>query len=44
VETKIEGAWTISLVDQRGHLSARPNIDSSSPPIDLTARGASSDS
>jgi PAS domain S-box-containing protein len=37
VETKIEGAWTISLVDQRGHLSARPNIDSYSPPIDLSA-------
>ena len=28
VETKLEGGWTISLVDQNGHLSARPNIDS----------------
>jgi PAS domain S-box-containing protein len=36
VATKIEGAWTISLVDQHGHLSARPNIDSYSPPIDLS--------
>ncbi|MGB8581338.1 MAG: PAS domain S-box protein [Candidatus Sulfotelmatobacter sp.] len=36
VHTKIEGAWTISLVDQHGHLSARPNIDSYSAPIDLS--------
>ena len=36
VETKIEGAWTISLVDQHGHLSARPNIDSYAAPIDLS--------
>lgn len=36
VETKIEGAWTISLVDQHGRLSARPNIDSYSTPIDLS--------
>ncbi len=36
VETRIEGAWTISLVDQHGHLSARPNIDSYSAPIDLS--------
>jgi len=35
VESKIGGAWTISLVDQNGHLSARPNIDSYSAPIDL---------
>ena len=28
VETKMGSAWTISLVDQHGHLSARPNIDS----------------
>lgn len=36
VETKVEGAWTISLVDQNGHLSARPNIDSYSAPINLS--------
>jgi PAS domain S-box-containing protein len=36
VQTKLEGAWTISLVDQRGHLSARPNIDSYSPAVDLS--------
>ncbi len=36
VETKIGGAWTISLVDQHGHLSARPNIDPYSAPIDLS--------
>ncbi len=36
VATKVEGAWTISLVDQHGHLSARPNIDSYSAPIDLS--------
>ncbi len=36
VETKIEGAWTISLVDQHGHLSARPNIDSYAAPTDLS--------
>lgn len=36
VETKLEEGWTISLVDQSGHLSARPNIDSLSPPVDLS--------
>jgi PAS domain S-box-containing protein len=35
VETKLEGGWTILLVDQNGHLSARPNIDSYAPPVDL---------
>src|SRR5882762_8266210 len=35
VATKIEGAWTISLVDQHGYLSARPNINSYSAPINL---------
>jgi hypothetical protein len=39
VETKIEGAWTISLVDQHGHLSARANIDSYSSLIDLNGYG-----
>ncbi len=36
VQTKLEGAWTISLVDQHGHLSARPNIGSYSPAVDLS--------
>lgn len=36
VETKLAGEWTISLVDQNGHLSARPNIDSYAPPVDLS--------
>jgi PAS domain S-box-containing protein len=36
VENKVDGAWTISLIDQRGHLSARPNINSYSAPIDLS--------
>src|ERR1700690_4174804 len=35
VGTKLEGGWTISLVDQHGHLSARTNIDSYAPPVDL---------
>ncbi|MGA9393172.1 MAG: PAS domain S-box protein [Candidatus Sulfotelmatobacter sp.] len=36
VQTKLEGMWTISLVDQHGHLSARPNLDSHSAAIDLS--------
>jgi PAS domain S-box-containing protein len=35
VAARIEGAWTISLVDQHGYLSARPNINSYSAPINL---------
>ncbi len=35
VETKLENGWTISLIDQHGYLSARPNIDAYSPPVDL---------
>ena len=35
VRAKLEGVWTISLVDQNGHLAARPNLDSYSPPVDL---------
>jgi PAS domain S-box-containing protein len=35
VETKLENGWTISLIDQHGHLSAHPNIDAYSPPVDL---------
>jgi PAS domain S-box-containing protein len=36
LQTKLEGGWTISLIDQRGHLAARPNIDSFSAAIDLS--------
>jgi PAS domain S-box-containing protein len=36
VETKLEDGWTISLVDQNGHLSGRPNIDAFSLPVDLS--------
>jgi len=36
METKLEGGWTISLVDQGGHLSARPKIKSFSPLVDLS--------
>jgi PAS domain S-box-containing protein len=35
VQSKLEGAWNISLVDQNGHLSARRSLDSFSPPVDL---------
>ena len=36
LQTKLEGGWTISLIDQRGRLAARPNIDSFSAAIDLS--------
>jgi len=36
LNTKLEEGWTISMVDQNGRLSARPNINSSSPPVDLS--------
>ncbi|HUO17777.1 MAG TPA: response regulator [Verrucomicrobiae bacterium] len=36
VNKQLEGGWTISLVDQNGHLSARPNLDSLSPLVDLS--------
>jgi len=36
LQTKLDGGWTISLVDQKGHLSARPNINSFSQAIDLS--------
>src|ERR1700682_3284041 len=36
VETKLEGAWIVSLVDQSGRLSARANIDAFSPAVDLS--------
>jgi len=35
LETKLEGGWNISLVDQNGHLSARENIDTHAAPVDL---------
>ena len=35
VETDLNGAWTISLVDQHGHLSARPNIDPQAERVEL---------
>jgi len=34
--TKLKGAWSIVLVDQRGHVSARENIDVMSSPIDFS--------
>lgn len=34
--TKLEGAWTISLVDQNGHLSTAPHGTAVSVPIDLS--------
>ena len=36
LNTQLDEGWTISLVDQSGHLSARPNIDSFSPAVDLS--------
>jgi PAS domain S-box-containing protein len=35
VETKLEGGWMISLVDQNGHLSARRGIDTFAAATDL---------
>ncbi len=35
VKTDLDGAWTISVVDRNGHLSARPNIDPLAQPIAL---------
>jgi PAS domain S-box-containing protein len=37
VDTKLENGWTISLVDQHGHLSARHNIDPYAAPVDLSS-------
>src|SRR5713226_2961844 len=34
--SQLEDGWTISLVDQNGHLSAHPNMDSYSPLVDLS--------
>jgi PAS domain S-box-containing protein len=36
VEAKLDGAWAVSLVDQNGHLSARPGIDPMSPAVNLS--------
>jgi PAS domain S-box-containing protein len=35
-ETKFDGSWLISLVDQHGHLAAGPQVNSFSRAIDLT--------
>jgi PAS domain S-box-containing protein len=35
VEHKVGGPWTLSIIDQNGHLAARPSIDAFSPPMDL---------
>src|SRR5579862_3198718 len=40
VNTKLDGEWTISIVDQSGRLAARPNIDSHAAPIELKEYGA----
>jgi PAS domain S-box-containing protein len=36
VEPKLEDGWTISLVDQRGHLSGRNNLDAYAAAVDLS--------
>jgi PAS domain S-box-containing protein len=36
VETKLEDGWTISLVDQHGHLSGRNNLDAYAAAVDLS--------
>ena len=36
-QAQLEQGWTISVVDQTGRLSARPYMDSFSPPVDLSA-------
>jgi PAS domain S-box-containing protein len=40
VNTKLDGEWTISIVDQNGRLAARPNIDSHAAPVELGEYGA----
>ena len=40
VNTRLDGEWTISIVDQNGRLAARPNIDSQAAPIELKGYGA----
>lgn len=40
VNTKLDGEWTISIVDQNGRLAARPNIDSHAAPVELKDYGA----
>jgi PAS domain S-box-containing protein len=36
VQNKLEGGWTISVVDQNGHLAARPGINPQSPLVNLS--------
>ncbi len=36
VKTKLEGAWTISLIDQNGHLAARRDFNTRSAAINLS--------
>ncbi|MGH9499923.1 MAG: PAS domain S-box protein [Terriglobales bacterium] len=35
LQTRLENGWDISLIDQYGHVSARPNIDIFSPAVNL---------
>jgi len=37
VHSEVNGAWTISLIDQHGRLAARPNLDARYPQVDLSA-------
>jgi PAS domain S-box-containing protein len=39
VETRLDGGWTILLVDQHGHMAARQDIDAHAAAVDLTAYG-----
>ena len=39
VGTNLEGAWTISLVDRNGHLSARQHLGPNEPLLDLSSYG-----
>lgn len=36
VGTRLEDGWTISLIDQNGHLSAHADMDPHSPPVSLS--------
>jgi PAS domain S-box-containing protein len=39
VETRLEGGWSILLVDQHGHMAARQNIDSHAAVVNLAEYG-----
>jgi PAS domain S-box-containing protein len=39
VETRLEGGWSILLIDQHGHMAARQNIDSHDAVINLAEYG-----